>query len=124
SGYLPSAIAVSDLNGDGSADVVTANSGADSESVLLSLSSLTVSISDASVPESDTGTTARAFTVTLSAPRSQAARVSFTTRDGRGAGGLSGQVGNGHLQPWPDDADPYHLGRGRSAGRTRRSVPG
>ena len=75
-GTSPSSVAVGDFNGDGRPDVAAANSGSNNFSVLLNDGNRTVvppapptlSISDTTVTEGDTGTLNATFAVTLANP--------------------------------------------------------
>jgi Calx-beta domain/FG-GAP-like repeat len=81
-------VALGDFNGDGRMDAATANSGSSSVSVLLNdgtwptLDAPSITISDATVTEGNTGTVGAVFTVSLSAVYGQPVSVRYATADG------------------------------------------
>jgi chitinase len=83
----PYDLASADLDGNGSPDVVTANDGWNTMSVLLNgVSPLpALSIGDVSIAEGNTGTRSATFTVTLSAAFSQPVTVGYATGNGTAA---------------------------------------
>jgi len=87
-GAWPMAVAAGDFNGDGRADVAAANASSDNVSVLLNngawpaLNAPSVSISDVTITEGNTGTLNAVFTVSIPAVSSQPVTVSYATADG------------------------------------------
>jgi hypothetical protein len=82
----PFAVALGDLNGDGLIDVATANYDTNDATVLLNagdwvLPPPTLSISEVTVTESNTGTVNAVFTVSLSAAWDQTVTVHYSTAD-------------------------------------------
>jgi hypothetical protein len=102
-GSLPLGVAVGDFNGDGLTDAATANNASYNVSVLLNdgvwsaPNSPSISVTDATVTEGNTGTTSATFTVTLSAPSASPVTVQYTTADGTAAGGSDYQAASGTL---------------------------
>jgi hypothetical protein len=87
-GAGPLSVARADFNGDGRADLATANSGSSNLSVLLndaawlSLDAPSIVISDAaSISEGNVGTVNAKFTISLSAAYSQPVSVVYSTAD-------------------------------------------
>jgi Calx-beta domain/FG-GAP-like repeat len=86
-------VAAGDFNGDGWADVATANYYGGNASVLLNdhtwppADAPSVSISDVSVTEGNSGTLNVTFTISLSAAYSQAIMVHYATADGTATAG-------------------------------------
>jgi hypothetical protein len=95
----PYDVASADVDGDGSLDVVTANYGWNTMSVLLNgvrpLPSL--NIGDATVTEGNSGTRSATFTVTLSAASGQPVTVAYATADGTAAAGSDYRATSGTL---------------------------
>ena len=87
-GSYPSGTAVGDFNGDGRMDAVSANTGANSVSVLVNdgvwpaANAPSISIGDVSVTEGNTGTVGATFTVSLSAATNVPVTVHYATTDG------------------------------------------
>jgi hypothetical protein len=87
-GSTPWGVAVGDFNKDGKADAASANNSSAKVSVLIndgvwpSLDSPSISVTDRTVAEGNTGTVDAAFTVTLSAASSKTVTVSYATVDG------------------------------------------
>jgi hypothetical protein len=94
-GAGPVGVAAGDFNGDGQADAVSADATSGTVSVLLNdgewgfppLPTPSLTLSDATVTEGNTGTRTAAFTVTLSAASGQTVTVSYATADGTAGGG-------------------------------------
>jgi hypothetical protein len=84
-GSGPSDVAVADLNGDAFLDIATANFGDNTASVLLNDTnwpppgSPSLSISDVTVTEGNTGTVSAVFTVNLSAASDRTVTVTYST---------------------------------------------
>jgi hypothetical protein len=95
----PYDMASADLDGNGSLDVVTANYGWNTMSVLLNgagpLPSLT--IGDVTVTEGNSGTRAATFTATLSAASTEPVTVAYATADGTAAAGSDYRTASGTL---------------------------
>jgi hypothetical protein len=87
-GSWPTAVAVGDFNGDDLPDVAAANSGSGDVSVLFNdgdwpaLDAPSISITDVTVTEGNTGTLAVTFTVSLSATYGETVSVDFATVGG------------------------------------------
>ncbi|HEV2294745.1 MAG TPA: Calx-beta domain-containing protein [Tepidisphaeraceae bacterium] len=87
-GSNPIGVATGDFNGDGRADLASANRGSNSTSVLLNdgawpdVNSPSITISDITVTEGNSGTVNAALTVTLSAASTQTITVNYATADG------------------------------------------
>ena len=87
-GSVPTAVAVGDFNGDGRPDVAAANAGSGDVSVLLNdgdwlaLDSPSISITDVTVTEGNSGTLAATFTVSLSATSSQTVSIDYASSSG------------------------------------------
>jgi hypothetical protein len=92
-GSYPLGVAVGDFNGTGGPDLATANNGSGNVSVLLNngiwpaLNAPSVTVSNASLAEGQTGTTAMEFTVTLSAASLQTVTVHYATANGSAVAG-------------------------------------
>jgi hypothetical protein len=91
-GPSPSAVAAGDFNGDGWLDVATANATGNSASVLINNQSWpfvppTLSVSDATVMEGNTGTVNATFTLTLAYASNVDVTVHYATADGTAAAG-------------------------------------
>ncbi len=91
-GPSPSAVAAGDFNGDGWLDATTANATGNSASVLLNNQSWpfvppTVSVSDATVTEGNTGTVNATFTLTLAYASNVDVTVHYATADGSAVSG-------------------------------------
>src|SRR5262249_22295288 len=81
-GDLPVGIIAADVDGDGATDAVTANASGVDVTVLLNQATPpppSASIADATAAEGDGGMTTMTFTVTLSAPSTQAVTIDFAT---------------------------------------------
>lgn len=102
-GTNPASLASGDFNGDGWLDLATANYGGSSVSVLLNdgawppTDAPTVSISDATVTEGNTGTVYVTFTVTLSAAYGQTVTANYSTANGSATAGSDYQSTSGTL---------------------------
>jgi hypothetical protein len=102
----PNAVALGDLNGDGRIDVSTANFDTNDATVLINGGGWvlppppppTLSISDVTVTEGNTGTVNAVFTVSLSAPWNQTVTVHYSTADNTATtAGNDYQAGSGTL---------------------------
>ena len=86
-------VVMADFNGDGRPDAAAANSGSDNVSVMLndgnwpSSDVPSLSISDATVTEGNTGSVSATFTLTLSAASSQPITLHYATADGTATAG-------------------------------------
>ena len=96
-GTGPHFIAVGDFNGDGKSDLAVENYNSNDVSILLSITPLTVSISNVSVAEGNAGTTNAVFTVELSRASSQVITVDFSTADGTATAGSDYVASSGTL---------------------------
>jgi hypothetical protein len=87
-GSSPASVAVGDFNGDGRMDVTAANPGSYTVSVLLNdgawpeLDTPWLRIDDVTITESNSGTRAATFTVTLSSAYDQPITVAYATANG------------------------------------------
>ena len=81
-GTNPGSVAVGDFNGDGALDLVTANQGGNNVSVLLRQCQPTLTISNFSGAEGNSGSTNFVFTVTLSSASASDVTVHYATQDG------------------------------------------
>jgi Calx-beta domain/FG-GAP-like repeat len=102
-GSYPQGVAVGNFNGAGGPDVASANYGSNNVSVLLNdgnwpaLDAPSITISNASVAEGNTGTTVAEFTVTLSAASTQTVTVHYATADYSALAGSDYQAAEGTL---------------------------
>ena len=115
-GTHPQAVVTADFNNDGQLDLMTANEGSNSVSVLLGNGDgtfqgavlindhswpppdfKTVSINDVMVTEGNTGSTTATFTVTLSAASNQGVTVHYQTANGTATAGSEYQFLSGTL---------------------------
>jgi hypothetical protein len=110
-GQSITAVTVGDFNSDGRPDVMTFNSNPDSVSVLLndgdwpSADVPTLSISNATVTEGNTGTVAAVFNVTLSATSSQTITIAYATGNGSASAGSDYQAASGTLTFAPGETE-------------------
>ena len=96
------AVAAGDFNGDGWLDLATANADGNSVSVLLNNQSWgpvppTVSVSDATVTEGNTGTTSATFTVSLSKVSNVDVTVHYDTVNGTAMAGSDYTAASGDV---------------------------
>src|SRR5262249_24062467 len=101
-GPWPSAVAAGDFNGDGWLDVTTANANGNSVSGLLNNQSWpfvppTVSVSDATVTEGNTGTVNATFTLTLAYASNVNVTVHYATADGSATAGSDYTAASGNV---------------------------
>jgi hypothetical protein len=75
-------VVVGDVNGDNKPDMVLSNIGISKVTVLLSAPAPSLSISDTSVTEGNSGTASAVFTVTMTAACCQSVIVNYATADG------------------------------------------
>jgi hypothetical protein len=110
-GSSPAAVTVGDFNGDGRPDVAVANAGTNTTAVLLNDGNWgavppvppTLSISDATVTEGNTGTRTATFTVRLSAASAQTITVAYLTGNGTATAGSDYQSAGGTLRFAPGE---------------------
>jgi chitinase len=95
----PYDVASADFDGNGSLDVVTANYGWNTMSVLLNGASPlpSLSIGDLTVTEGNSGTRAATFTATLSAASTRSVTVAYATADGTASAGSDYRATSGTL---------------------------
>jgi hypothetical protein len=99
----PVSIAVADFDGDAAPDLAVANTYASNVSILLNdsnwppLGAPIAAISDVSVTEGNTGTTAAVFTVSLSAGFGEPISIEYSTADGTATAGSDYQATTGTL---------------------------
>jgi hypothetical protein len=94
-------VAVADINGDGLSDLIVGREASRDFAVLLNDGAWqtvpSITISNATVTEGNTGSTSAAFTVSLSAAFSQPVTVQYTTTDGTATAGSDYQSQSGTL---------------------------
>ena len=102
-GSAPTAVAVGDFNGDGRPDVAAANAGSGDVSVLLNdgdwlaVDSPSITITDVTITEGNSGTLAATFTVSLSATSGQTVSIDYATSSGTAAAGSDFEAVEGTL---------------------------
>ncbi len=97
-GSEATSIAAADYNADGKVDIGFTASPARAIIYNMTSQKPCISINDATVTEGDGGTSSAAFTVTLSAPSSQIARVSYTLQGQSATIGTDLQNASGRLE--------------------------
>src|SRR5205823_6275178 len=102
-GSYPAGVAAGDFNGDGWSDVATADSNGDCTSVLINDHSWpaadapSVSISDVTVTEGNTGSVSATLTLSLSAAYDQPVTVHYDTANGTATAGSDYTAGSGDV---------------------------
>src|SRR5262249_46989507 len=102
-------LAVADFNDDGQPDAAVTHRYSNKVSVLLNDGTWSapdapsITIGDVTVTEGNTGTTAVAFTVSLSAAYAQPVTVHFATRDGSAIAGSDYQANSGTVTFGPGE---------------------